>query len=298
MAESFAFDSAAEAAPAAAIAALLDRPDEALDIARAKLRIDSLIVPDGDAEATMAQIDRLADAARALAGPSPTEVGLYAALRRTLYEPGEWNDGRAFSYDHADPEGQDVGNKLIATYLDKRLGNCVSMPVLFLIIAQRLNLDAALALAPLHLFVRLRLGGQTLNAETTSGGHPARDEWYRKNFAIGAAAIASGTYLRALTAREAIAHLATTLAEHLGATGRHRGAVHVCAVILRHYPCDVYALIKLGTACARVAQAEFLDRYGSVFQLPPPLRGSYLALLKRNRECFLRAEALGWTPGA
>lgn len=56
------------------------------------------------------------------------------------------------------------------------------MPILFLILGDRLGLDMALASAPLHMFVRWRdSSGRTLSLETTSGAHPARDAWFRHN---------------------------------------------------------------------------------------------------------------------
>ena len=67
-------------------------------------------------------------------------------------------------------------NKLISTYLATRRGNCVSMPILMLIIGERMGLDLALSTAPLHIFIRHREGGREVNLEATSGGHPARTE--------------------------------------------------------------------------------------------------------------------------
>jgi hypothetical protein len=83
--------------------------------------------------ATMAELDQMAEEARRLAGPSPTEGDLLAALRKLIYESGPWNGYRPFAYDHSDPYGDHISNKLLHAYLATRLGNCISMPVLFLI---------------------------------------------------------------------------------------------------------------------------------------------------------------------
>ena len=282
--------------PADAISAVLAQPDAALDHAQAKLAFDALIDPSGNGAATMAEIDRLAGTARRMAGPGADAARIYAALRTSLYVAGEWNEGRPFAYDHDDPAGQEIGNKLLANYLRSRKGNCVSMPVLFLILAERLGLDAALVAAPLHLFVRLRIDGRAVDVETTSGGHPAREAWFRENFPIPDLAVANGIYLRALPRREAIAHLATTVAEHLAASGRHDDAARVCTVILRHFPRDVYAMVKLGTACGQIAEREFLARYRTPFLIPSLLRPRYFELMQKNRALFAKAEALGWEP--
>jgi hypothetical protein len=138
-------------------------------------------------------------------------VAKLSALRRVIYESGAWNGGRPFAYDHADPLGQNVRNKLIATYLATRRGNCVSMPVLVLIVGERMGLNLALSTAPLHIFLRhTEESGREINLEATSGAHPARTLWYRQNLPMTDRAIESGLYMRTLSRWEAVAHMAST----------------------------------------------------------------------------------------
>ncbi|HLL58308.1 MAG TPA: hypothetical protein VK391_00255 [Allosphingosinicella sp.] len=108
-------------------------PDDRIDYAQAKLALDKIVDPSLDVAATMAELDQMAEEARRLAGPSPTEGDLLAALRKLIYESGPWNGYRPFAYDHSDPYGDHISNKLLHAYLATRLGNCISMPVLFLI---------------------------------------------------------------------------------------------------------------------------------------------------------------------
>jgi hypothetical protein len=107
-------------------------------------------------------------------------------------------------------------------------------------------------------------------------------------------AIATGIYLRSLSRREAIAHMATTVVEHLTGTGRYREALFVSEVVLRHSPRDVHAMAKLGHACAMLIETEFTTKYPAPSLIPLPLRGQYLALCARNRAAFEASEALGW----
>ena len=281
---------------AAAVAALLDRPDAELDLAEIKIACDLLIDPGADCEWTRREIAQLAETARRLAGPDAGEARKYAALRTLIYDPGEWNGFRPFAYDHDDPEGQEIGNKLLPNYLRTRRGNCVSMPALFLILAERLDLDVALAAAPLHLFVRLRIDGHLLNIETTSGGHPARDSWYRRNFSITDRALEGGIYMRCLTRRETAAHFATTVVERLIDTRAYGEAAVLCADILRHFPRDVYTMVKLGTCWAYLLDAELAAQPQSELAMCPRARSRTQALRERNRAAFAAAEALGWTP--
>jgi hypothetical protein len=171
------------------------------------------------------------------------------------------------------------------------------MPVLFLILADRLGVDIGLALAPMHLFLRYRGGdGNEINLEATSGALPARDAWVREQFRIGERAIASGLYMRKLSRRESVAAIALTIVEHLTAERRYREALEAASLISAHAPLNAFALAHQGQACFHLIRTQFLEPYRSEFLIPLPLRGRYTLLLHRNREAFAAAEALGWEP--
>jgi regulator of sirC expression with transglutaminase-like and TPR domain len=283
--------------PAAVVRGILSSPDDALDYGRAKLAFDQIIDPSLNVEAALAEIDRLASRASALAGVDASPVAKLSALRRVIYESGEWNGGRPFAYDHADPLGRNVRNKLISTYLATRRGNCVSMPILFLIVGERMGLNLALSTAPLHMFLRhTEENGREINLEATSGGHPARTLWYRQNLPMRDRAIESGLYMRTLTRREAVAHMASTVVDFLMGERRFQEAVEVAEVILEHYPRDGYTLVKLGSAYAELMRVEYLERFPTPALIPPALRQRYMMLAQRNRFTFQTAEALGWEP--
>jgi regulator of sirC expression with transglutaminase-like and TPR domain len=157
----------------ATVRQLLSQSDESLDFAHAAAALDKLVDPSAGGDRTLAEVDRLTGFARQIARPAPTENRTLSALRILLHRAGPWNGGRPFSYDHA--AFKDPSLKLISNYLRTRRGNCVSMPILFLILADRLGIDAGLALAPSHLFVRVKdVGGVEINLETTSA---TRSPW-------------------------------------------------------------------------------------------------------------------------
>jgi regulator of sirC expression with transglutaminase-like and TPR domain len=261
----------------------------------AKLALDRLVAP--CPASVSREIDVFVDAVRQMAGPSPTDAYKLAALRRTIYERGPWNGNRPFGYDHADPLGQSIQNKLLSTYFRTRLGNCVSMPILFLILAERVGLNVNLATAPLHVFVRYTdPAGAVFNVEATSGGHFARDAWYRENMPMSDLAIESGIYMRTLTRQESVAVIATIVCDSLMGQGRYREAVDVADVILQANPCDAYTMVKRGSAIGELIRVEFTDRYPSPASIPSTLRARYQQLVELNRDAFRHAEALGWTP--
>lgn len=163
------------------------------------------------------------------------------------------------------------------------------------VLADRLGLDIALAEAPLHMFVRWRdESGGTLNLETTSGAHPARDAWFRHNMPMTDLALANGLYMRSLGRREGVAMMAHTLVENLIDRGCYTDAIDVADVILGHRPRDVHVMLKKATACGHIVRAEFEARYPHPFLIPMLQRPRYLRLEHLNRALFEAAERLGW----
>jgi regulator of sirC expression with transglutaminase-like and TPR domain len=140
----------------AAIQAHLALPNPKIDFAEAKLAVDALLDPSTDIAAVRRQIMEWERKARANIPANATVRDTFDALVRTLYEPGHWNDFRPFSYDLDDPLGRKPETKRLATYLASRKGNCVSMPILFVILGQRLGLPVTLALAPRHVLVKFK----------------------------------------------------------------------------------------------------------------------------------------------
>lgn len=173
------------------------------------------------------------------------------------------------------------------------------MPVLFLTLADKLDLDVALATAPLHVFVRYRSdSGRLVNIEAANRGHPSRDEWYREQMPMSDRAIKSGLYLRSLSKREGVALFATTVLEWLIEQRRFEEALAVSEVILEHAPRDAYTMVKQGSICAELMRIEFAQKMSSLELAPSLARARYLMLTQRNRSMFARAEALGWEPVA
>lgn len=294
------------AAPTLAGATNLVRPNpsievsrslESTDFLRAKLVLDGIVDPSIKFVSVQSQVERLISAARSFAGPHASVGAQFDAVRKVLYQPGPWNDNRPFGYDQSDPLGEKVRHKLLSEYLKTRLGNCVTMPTLFMIVGRGIGLHLTLTDAPLHMLVRYTHAGlPTLNIEATSGGGFARDAWYREKLPMSDRAIQSGLYLRTHTDRETIALMATTVLDYLLTVGRNEDAIKVADTILASDPKDGYTMVKKGTAIAAVLKAEFDDKYPTPAVIPANLRPRYLELAAANKKAFDDAEALGWEP--
>ncbi|WP_354116135.1 transglutaminase family protein [Bradyrhizobium sp. LA7.1] len=195
-----------------------------------------------------------------------------------------------------DPKGQKLSNRLLASYLDTRRGNFITMPILFLILADRMHLPVALSRAPLHFFIKYTddVTGQTLNLETTSGGYPARDSWIREQMPMTDQAIANGLYLRALTRRETLAAMAAVVVEADLERQRVQEGIEIANIVLEHDSTFAYMLAKRGSAFAAQIETEFAQKYPRPADIPSSLRPRYQVLQERNLSDFAKAEALGW----
>lgn len=234
---------------------------------------DRLTDPSIDEAAALAELDGMVGTVNKmlstlLPDEASTDMAKIKALRAFICEPGHWNDQKPFQYDLTDPLGQQPGAQLLAHYLATKKGNCVSMPMLFLALGEKLGLDFTLSSAPLHLFVKYtdRATGKTWNLQTTSGAGFTRDEHYRKQLAMTDEAIANGIYLKTMRRREALAMIATGILDALIASGRYEEAIAVADVLIEANPADTYSLMKKGTALlsdsATRRHREILERSG------------------------------------
>lgn len=66
----------------------------------------------------------------------------------------------------------------LPSVLDSRRGVCLGVSILYLCLAQRLNLDLEIVTPPGHIFVRWKKGDKTINIETTARGINVPDDTY------------------------------------------------------------------------------------------------------------------------
>lgn len=268
-----------------------------LDLARAKLELDHLVSPSVDIEAELAQIDAMTARLTAMIPPGADASAKVEVLRRFLFEAGDWNDNHPFAYDMTDPYGQKPENKLLPDYLADRQGNCVTMPLLMIILGQRIGLDITAASAPLHVLVKFRDDtGKLWNLEATSGGYLARDQHYRDLLPISDRALETGIYLQPLTKEETLAVMTEEVMEDQITKGHYMDAMAVAQIGIEHYPLFVQAMVRRGSAAYLLIEQEFKAKYPSIDAVPEAERPLLDYLLRANQEMFDKAEGLGWQP--
>ncbi|WP_165595551.1 transglutaminase family protein [Methylovorus sp. MM2] len=274
---------------------ILQLPDNKIDLARAKLVIDKTIDPSIDIRVNLKTIDSMVSTIRSMLPANATDEDKLNALRTYIYYAGSWNSNRAYNYDFDDPLGTRLGTKLLINYIASRKGNCVSMPLLFIILGQRLGLDVTAANAPQHILVKYRdPSGNLINIEATSGAKPARDIWYRQNNPMTDQAIANGVYLRALSKKETVATMTFTLAEHYMDTQEYEKVIDVTDLVLEYAPKSVDAMVLKGTASGRLVKERYVSKYPTPNLIPLEQRAAFESLAHNNQYWFQQAETLGW----
>ena len=154
-------------------------------------------------------------------GKDKIAVSKYAALFSVLNDSipivdasGAIRMYQPFSYDFNDPFGHENWNAMmVSKLLETRKGNCHSLPYLYKIIAEDLEVEAHLALAPNHIYIKHKSEQNGwYNTELTSGIFPI-DAWLMASGYVHLDAIRNGVYMKALNNNETIALCLIDLAQ-------------------------------------------------------------------------------------
>lgn len=189
--------------------------DDQSDIALTQLLLEKEYDRTVNIRASLAQIDAMAAEVKKIAGESKDPKRRIAAINEYLY------DRLKISYDFSDPKATKRKNRFLSGLLKSREGSCVTMPILYMAIAQRLGYPIFPVLIPHHAFLRyVDLNGQNINIEATSGGGVISDDEYRLLHPTSDKGIDSGSYFRTLTYRQYIGAMLGEMAFLWGSEGR------------------------------------------------------------------------------
>lgn len=163
------------------------------------------------------------------------------------------SDFMPFSYDFEDFSGQKDWRKMFVTkLLQERTGNCRSLPYYYKLLADECGVEAFLALAPNHIYIKHRDVGQAkegwqkrvYNIELTNGSFPM-DGWLMASGYITLDAIRSGYYLDTLSQSQAVAMCLFDLAKgYERKFGKRDEFVSRCVErVLAVHPSNINALL-------------------------------------------------------
>ena len=196
---------------------LLALPDKKIDVGIAALTLAKEMYPDLDVRAYSAKIDKMVEGAKVLTKGKTDPDYRIRALNTYLYKKV------GIQYDLSDPYTQKASNRYLNGILDTKKGSCVTMPLLYLSIAQRLGYPVYPVGAPYHLFLRYVDDALVQkNIEATGGGGYVPDKEYATVLQISAKSIQAGAYLRTMTYRELIATLIIESAIFWGQQGEYK----------------------------------------------------------------------------
>jgi hypothetical protein len=163
-----------------------------------------------------------------------------------------------YTYDFDDPFGQkDWSSMFVSKLLETGKGNCHSLPYLYKILADELEIPCYLSFAPNHIYIK-SFSEQTgwYNTELTSGTFPV-DAWIMASGYISIDAIRNGLYMDTLSTKQAVANCLIDLAHgYQQKFGRENPdfVIKCCNTVLEYHPVNVNAMLTKAEA-----QKHYID---------------------------------------
>lgn len=178
---------------------------------------------------------------------------------------------RKLGYDFDDYMGEKNWSKMFVTkLLTTGKGQCHSLPLLYLAIAEQLGAKAYLSLSPEHSFIQFfDQNGYRYNFETTNG-NLVTHTWLMQSTYINATALKNRTYLDTLSSRRLYAQLLSDLLQnYINKIGLDETAMQITDKILSMDSGNVAALMTQANYYTFVARDKLKQAgYPSINQLP------------------------------
>jgi len=157
-----------------------------------------------------------------------------------------------YTYDFDDPLGQkDWSSMFVSKLLETGKGNCHSLPYLYKILADELEIPCYLAFAPNHIYIKSYAQSTGwYNTELTSATFPI-DAWIMASGYITTDAIRNGLFMDTINTKQAVAHCLVDLAHgYQQKFGREDPAfvIQCCNTTLEYHPVNVNAMLTKAEA--------------------------------------------------
>jgi len=253
-----------------------------------------------DIESKRAELDEAAEEIKRMIAGRKRDIDKFLAIRTYIYESGAWNNYQIFSYDLDDPFGKKLKNQLITSYLESKKGNCVSMPTLFISLAERVDPELKIVgiHAPQHLLVRFndRQSKDSWNVETTNGATPSRNQFLIETLKISQKALDNQIYLKELSKKEYVSFLITILASREVQAKKYDKALKYLDLVLEVCPNNISAIVKKAS-CFSWLGYEYKERLDARNIQLTEIDHDILTGFKEDAKYFTdQAFSLGWSP--
>ena len=169
-----------------------------------------------------------------------------------------------FRYDFDDMFGrEDWSTMFVSKLLATHKGNCHSMPYLYKILCEALNIPCYLSLAPNHIYIK-NYSEKTgwYNTELTSASFPI-DGWLMASGFIGLEAIQNGIYMDTLSDKQAVSLCVLDLGKSFDRKYPDNDGAFVikcCDVTLTYFPKCINALILKAETRKRQVDKRLKER--------------------------------------
>lgn len=256
--------------------------------------------PSIDIPSYLDRLDQKAAEIKLMLAGRNRDMDKFLATRMFIYQAGPWNENRPYAYDLDDPLGDKPGSRSLSTYMDTRLGNCVTMPLLFAALLERVDpeLKFHAVIVPNHIFLRFydRQTGDVWNVETTNEASPARNAWYVEQSDITQEAIESGLYLRDLSRKEFMGALIETMISHHRELGNYSKALEYADLFLEAYPDSDIGLVQKGALFSWLVY-EIVEKARNEARSLSPDERTMARHYDQQAELYInKAFSLGWRP--
>lgn len=213
----------------------LELPDEELNVGIAALILSKEFYSGIRFMPYLELIDEAAYRVQYYVRGSSDPVRRIAAINTVLFRD------MGFRYDTNDYMGKQQYNHFISSVIDRRTGVCSSLPLLYIIVAERLNYPVYAVDAPHHTFCRYvytdeKGNEKYINIEPTGGGGEVPDIIYIDDMDIPLRAYRNGVYMRTLSKKEYIASLLNYNAATYMYQGRYDKAIGYLERLVGIYP--------------------------------------------------------------
>lgn len=181
-----------------------------------------------------------------------------------------------FTYDlsiyDAEKDGNDWTEQHVTRLINIKKGQCHSMPLLYLILAEELNIKAYLAIAPNHSYIKFGNQIQNYCFETTNGTFTS-DEWIVSSGYVSPSAIKNQIYLAPLTKDQVVAECLVDLESGLEfLCGKSDFSLKCAETTLNYYPKSIQAILTISNVitaeCAKTASKHYFPKYDEYYKYP------------------------------
>lgn len=157
-----------------------------------------------------------------------------------------------YEYDFDDALGrQDWSKMFVSKLLETGKGNCHSLPYLYKILSDELDIPCYLSFAPNHIYIKLFAESTGwYNTELTSATFPI-DAWIIASGYVNIDAIRNGLYMDTLSTKQTVAHCLVDLAhsyQHKYGKADPAFVIQCCNTTLKYHPSNVNAMLTKAEA--------------------------------------------------